>query len=146
VTCIVEEVKDAFGLKKQYFLLHPNKVIFVNEVGNNTRQPNDRNIGGEKFICTAGGRPQQQANMKDAHFTILGFTSETGQPLLCSIIFACKELEPMMIQGLDPFTTWERNDCNVDKNTGPRKRRPQGPQYHFNDITVPCFCACSESG
>jgi hypothetical protein len=143
---IVEEEKDAFGLKSHYFLLHPSKDIFVDEVGNNTSQANDGNVGGEKFICTAGGQPQQQANMKDAHFTVLGSTSATGQPFLCSIIFACKELEPMMIQGLDPFATWERNDCDVDKNTGPGKRHPQGPQCHFNGITVPCFCACSESG
>jgi hypothetical protein len=142
---IIEEEKDAFSLKSHFFLLHPNKVIFVNEVGNNTSQANHGSIGGEKFICTAGGWPQQQKNMKDAHFTILGFTSATGQPHLCSIIFACKELEPM-IQSLDPFATWEGKDCDVDKNTGPGKRHPQGLQCHFNGITVPCCYACSESG
>jgi len=143
---IVDDETDAFGLKSRYFLLHPSKVIFVDEVGNNTSQSNDGNVGGEKFICSAGGRPQQRANMKDAHFTVLGFTSATGQPLMCSIIFACKELEPIMVQGLDPFTPWEGNDNDLERNTGPGKRHPQGPQVQYNGVTVPCFCACSESG
>ena len=29
---IVEQEKDAFGLKSQYFLLHPNKVIFLEAI------------------------------------------------------------------------------------------------------------------
>ncbi len=91
---IVEDEKDAFGLKSQYFLLHANRVIFVDEVGNNTSQANDGNIGGEKFLCFASGRPQQRANMKDAHFTVLGFTAATGEPIICCIIFACKDWSP----------------------------------------------------
>jgi len=53
--------------------------------------------------------------MKDAHFTILGFTAATGEPVMCCIIFACKELEPMMVQGLDPFATWEGDELDIEK-------------------------------
>jgi len=133
-------------LKSEYFLLHPEKLLFVDEVGNNTSQANDGNVGGEKFLCFAGGRPQQRANMKDAHFTVLGFTAATGEPVMCCIIFACKELEPMMVQGLDPFATWEGDELDIEKKSGPGKRHPHGPQCIYNGITVPCFCACSESG
>jgi hypothetical protein len=89
----------------QYFLLHPNKVIFVDEVGSHTTQANDKNTGGKKFVCSTNGWPQQRANMKDAHFTVLGFAAISGEPIMCCIIFASKELEPVMIQGLDPFAS-----------------------------------------
>jgi hypothetical protein len=48
---------------------------------------------------------QQRANMIEAHFTIMGFTAATGEPVMCAIKFTRKELEPMMVQGLDPFVT-----------------------------------------
>jgi hypothetical protein len=67
-------------------------------------------IGGEKLVCSAGGQPQQKANMKDAHFTVLGFNAASGEPIMCCIMFACKELEPMMVQGLNPFASWEGNE------------------------------------
>jgi hypothetical protein len=126
--------------------MHPNKLLFIDEVGNNTSQANDGNIGGEKFSCSAIGRPQQRANTKDAHFTVLGFTSGAGEAVMCSIIFAAKELDPLMIQGLDPFADWEGEEHDMENITGPGKRHSQGPECLFNGVRVPCFCTCSESG
>jgi hypothetical protein len=65
------------------------------------------------FVCSANGRPQQKANIKNAHITILDFTATSGKPIVCCIIFACKELAPMMIQGLDPFASWEGHENDV---------------------------------
>jgi hypothetical protein len=92
---IVEEENEAFGLKSSYFLDRPEKLIFVDEVGSNTSQANDGNIGGEKLLCISGGRPQERANTKGAHFTVLGFTTASGELIMCSIIFAAKELDPL---------------------------------------------------
>ena len=39
--------------------------------------------------------------MKDAHFTVLGFTAAEGTPVMCAIIFAAKELELSWVQGLN---------------------------------------------
>ena len=41
--------------------------------------------------------PNQQALIhsafNDCHFTVLGFTAATGQPVCCAVIIACKELQ-----------------------------------------------------
>ncbi len=143
---IVEEEGDAFGLQSKYILLRPDKLLFVDEVGSNTSQAKDGNIGGEKFLCSSGGRPQQRANTKDAHFTVLGFTTASGNAVMCCIIFAAKELDPLWVQGLDPFAEWEGGELEVRKNTGKGKRHPQGPVCTFKGKMVPCFCGCSETG
>ena len=44
--------------------------------------------------------------MKDAHFTVLGFTAAEGTPVMCAIIFAAKELEVSWAQGLNLFVEW----------------------------------------
>jgi hypothetical protein len=99
---IIEEEDEAFGLKSSYYLVHPDdKLLFVDEVGSNASQANDGKIRGEKLLCISGGRPQERA--KDAHFTMLGYTTASGEAVMCSIIFAAKELDPLWIQGLDPF-------------------------------------------
>ena len=64
--------------------------------------------------------------MKDAHFTVLGFTAAEGTPVMCAIIFAAKELELSWVQGLNPFVEWHGNDDNFNLNTGKGKRFPQG--------------------
>ncbi len=56
------------------------------------------------------GSSQQRANTKDAHFTVLGFTTASADAVLCCIIFAMKELDLLWVQGLDPFTEWEGGD------------------------------------
>ncbi len=80
------------------------------------------------------------------NFTVLGFTSGASEAVMCSIIFAAKELDPLMIQGLDPFADWEGEEHDLENNTGKGKRHPQGPECFFNGKKVPCFCTCSESG
>jgi len=143
---IVEDEENCFGLKSKYYLLRPDKLLFVDEVGSNTSQAKDGNIGGEKFLCLSGGRPQQRSNTKDAHFTVLGFTTASGEAVMCAIIFAAKEMDPLWVQGLDPFTEWEGEEFDIERNTGRGKRHPEGPECKFKGISVPCFCGYSESG
>jgi len=60
------------------------------EVGSNTSQKNDGNIGGEKFLIGPDSQVQIGSSFKDCHFTVLGFTVTNGQLILCMIILACK--------------------------------------------------------
>jgi hypothetical protein len=48
---IVDAEEEVFGLKSDYILLYPEKLLFADEVGNNTSQANDGNVGDEKFLC-----------------------------------------------------------------------------------------------
>ena len=85
--------------------------------------------------------------MKDAHFTVLGFTAaEQGTPVMCAITFAAKELELSWVQGLNPFVEWHGNEDDFNLNTGKGKRYPQGPVCVSNGKHVPTFCCCSELG
>ena len=47
---IVELEEESFSLKTHYMQLHPNKLVFVDEVGSNTSQTKDGHCGGEKFL------------------------------------------------------------------------------------------------
>ena len=53
----VAKEEDAYGKKTQHSLVHPDKVLFVDEVGCNTSQKYDGNIGGKKFLIN----PNSQA-------------------------------------------------------------------------------------
>jgi hypothetical protein len=143
---MVETEEEAFGLKSYYLMTRPDKLIFVDEVGSNTSQAKDGNVGGEKFLCKKGSRPQQRSSTQDAHFTVLGFTAATGEAVLCAIIFAAKELEEQWVLGLDPQALWIGDKDNLEGNTGEGKRYPQGPVCNINGKEVPTFCCCSESG
>ena len=58
---MVLEEKDAWGLQTKYNLIHPDRLLFVDEVGSNTSQSEDGNVAGELFLCGKGERPQQRS-------------------------------------------------------------------------------------
>jgi len=141
---VVDSEEKAFGLKSKYELIHPDMLIFVDELGCNTNQKQDGD--NEKYLCPKSGRPQQRAATKDSHFTVLGFTAADGNPLMCAIIFAAKSLREEWVMGFDPFTEWIGDENNTDENCGEGKMYPFGPACTFKGKTIPCFCCCSENG
>ena len=56
----------------------------------------NRRIGGEKKIGAKGERAQQTVASNIAHFTVLGFTTGTGDPVMCAIIFKGSEVTTQM--------------------------------------------------
>jgi hypothetical protein len=78
---------DSFGRKVTYKLTHPSYIVFVDEVGSNTSMEGDGHVGGELFIVGKGETAKQSASKADSHFTVLGFTAATGEPIMCAIIF-----------------------------------------------------------
>jgi hypothetical protein len=127
---MVHETKDTFGLPTRYIMKQPDKLIFVDEVGSNTNTSKDGNIGGEKFLCKVNSRPQIKVTTKDSHFTVLGFTTALGVPVMCSIIFAAKELDETWVLGFDDSAEWSGKDDGMDANTGGiGKRYPMGPEH-----------------
>jgi len=143
---VVETEDEAFGCKTRYELIHPDHFIFVDEVGNNTSQAKDGQVGGQTYLCSKDGRPQQRAATKDAHFTVLGFTAADGKPLLCAIIFAAKTMKHEWVTGFDPLAEWIGDEQDVEANSGDEKTYPYGPVCTFRGKEVPCFCCNSESG
>ena len=128
---IVELEEEAFGLKTEYLLHHPSKLIFIDEVGSNTSQTKDGNYRGKKFIVPNDIWLQIKAATKDSHLTVLGFTAATGEPIMCAFIFAAKELDPAWVLHMDPFFTWVSKTDNIEENTGKGKVYPMGPDCNF---------------
>ncbi len=54
---VVSCEKDAFALQSAYELIHPEWLVFVDDVGSNTSQTKDGAIGGETYLCGKMGRP-----------------------------------------------------------------------------------------
>ena len=110
---IVEHSEDAFGLPSEYALQHPAKLLFVDEVGSNTSTTKDGNISGEKYICEAMARPQVKAATKDSHFTVLGFTAAIGEPVMCAITFAAKQMCESWVLGFNASALWIGEEADV---------------------------------
>jgi hypothetical protein len=87
---IVEKEEKAFRCKLQFELIHPEWVLFVDECRSNILQTKDGKVGGQTYLCSRAGQPQQRSATKDAHFMVMGFTATSGEPVTCSIIFAAK--------------------------------------------------------
>ena len=89
--CLSEE--EAFGEKVDTVVTHPDFLLFVDEVSNNTNQKNDGPKGGEKVLCERSLTPRQKCSTTDAHYTVLGFTAGTGEPVMCVIIFEGEDIK-----------------------------------------------------
>ncbi len=74
--------QDACGMKSCFELIHPEWLVFVDEVESNTSHAKDGAVGRQTYLCT-----------KDCHFTVLGFTAASGDPFMCAIIFASKTMK-----------------------------------------------------
>ena len=51
---VVLEEKDALGLQTKYNLIRPDRLLFVDEVGSNTSQTKDGNVGGRVISLWKG--------------------------------------------------------------------------------------------
>jgi hypothetical protein len=129
---LITEKENAFGQQATHLLIHPENVIFVDEVGCNTSQKGDGARGGEKKIVVRGTVAKETATTNNKHLTNLGFTAATGVPVLRTIIISGKTMS--LITGLDVFTEKEGDETDPDfimKNTGPGKIYPNGPTCHY---------------
>ena len=83
----------------------------------------------------------------DTHFTVLGFTSFSGKPVIAVIIM--KKKTPMThaeMFGVNHCIRWTGKEDDVHSNTGPGLRYPGGPYCFFNNTAVPAYVTQSESG
>jgi len=143
---IMEKEDEAFGCKSQYELIHPEWVLFVEECGSNTSQAKDGQVGGQTYLSSRTGRPQQRAATKDAHFTVMGFTAASGDPVMCAIIFAAKVFKDEWRTGVEPFAEWIAEPNNLVDNCGDGKMYPFGLGCFVKGKHIPCFCCHSKSG
>jgi hypothetical protein len=100
----VQTEEEAYGRNTKYLLKHPEKLIIVDDVDENISQKGDGNAGGQKFVVSTDMRAQVLNAFKDNHFTVLGFTSAYGCPVMCAIIIATSKLRVTYVMGVNPFS------------------------------------------
>ena len=99
-------VSEMVGLPTKYKMLRPECCLFVDETGSTTNQKEDGHVGGQLFILPT--KPIEGACVgapSDIRFTVLCFTSGTGEPGRCAVILKSSlPVEKLPIQwtfGLD---------------------------------------------
>ena len=66
--------------------------MFRDEVGTDIGMKDDGNVGCQKFSFKKRSKANMKASHKDRRFTLIGLTGASGDPLMCIIIYAAKEL------------------------------------------------------
>ena len=92
--------------------------------GGGISQKVNGNKGVQLYFFPNGSVPQQKANRRGKHFTLLGFTTLGGDSLMCVVILAKKCGNKMWEMGVDLFAEKEEDGSDTDytnKNKGPGK-------------------------
>ncbi len=145
---VTDKKEESYGRETTFLLTHPEYIFFVDEVGCNTSQKSDGNVGGQKFVVQSNKRALIRASHQDCHFTILGFTNGLGEPVCCVIILAAPEVRAKDIMGLQPWASII-GDPSIDfeeNSHGPEKFYPYGPTCTVFGRSIPTLVRCSESG
>ena len=140
---------DFFDCKVTRMITRPDMCLVVDEVGGNTNQKGDGNVGGELQLCESEKTPQQQINIKYKHYILLGLTVLTGKPVMCVVIFSSTKEHVIVETGLDLSTPIFGSPADADffeKNSGKGKRFPGGPTCEFKGNTIPCLYQWSKKG
>jgi hypothetical protein len=155
---IVTDEADMYGRPTKYRLNHPEKLIFVDEVGDNTSQANDGNKTGTKYVTGNEWRAKQQNSFTDCHYTTLGFTAPTGDQIMCAVFIAAEKLKdheklgfnccsPDWRKGVENWGEDQIGGILTEENMrGLDNIFPCGPTCELNRETVPCFVGWSPKG
>ena len=138
--------EEALGMKIMHQVKHPQYMIFLDEVGNNTNMKYYGKVWGEQLLKEKRQKAKITAATSDAHFTVLGFTAETEEPVMCTIIFPGHELTPEQHLGVDIQFPISDGAFLMRANSGSGKRFPGGPKYCFQGKEIPAFICCSPKG
>ena len=140
---------NEFGVKVSHTITYPDMCLVVDEVGSNLSQKGDGHIGGQMYMCERGAIPQVKVQHKEKHFTLLGFTSLSGRPVLCLVIIQGVVEQLNVETGIDisaePHGTPDDTDF-FDNNFGPGKLYPGGPTCNFKGKEIPCMVRWSPKG
>jgi hypothetical protein len=148
---VVEET-ERFGLLQHMTITKPSFIVFADESGFSTSQKKDGHVGGQKLVVESGTVPQIMASTTDHKFTLLPFTSASGEAVCCAIIFQSKQdgVPATWTTGIDhsvqPMLSADENEIELEGNFGEGKYYPGGPKCKFNGKVVDCLTFSSESG
>ena len=146
------EESDRFGMKQDIQINHPDYILFTDESRCRTNQKQDGNVGNRKYIVEKGTTPQIICSTTDHWFTILPFTSGSGEAVCCALIFQHKGEEvPMIWKSVIDITVEnpvcnEKEELDLELNVCESQYYPGGPKCIFRGKEVDCLTFASESG
>ena len=132
---ITENEEESYGRKTKFLLTQPKYCLYVDEVGCNTSQKSDGNVGGQKFVVGANQRALIRVSHQDCHFTVLGFTNALGEAVCCVIILAGSEVRAKDVMGLQLWVLKQMGNVTTileEDLHGPDEYYPYGPTCHTN--------------
>ena len=115
----------------------------------------DNANGGERYLCGVHDQPFQSAATKASHFTCMGVTSLTGEPVMCVVIITGKTRDLAVETGVNWNLLGEMDDTYIDttedyaffnEHFGKDNLLPGGPTCTFKGKEVPAFVTFTESG
>jgi len=86
------------------------------------------------------------SSIKEACWTLLGFTNAKGKPVLCTIIFASETIIAKETLGFDIFAEVKGDLSDIKSNYGPGKVYPGAPKCSISGKEVPAFISCTSKG
>jgi hypothetical protein len=153
----VETVADSdeqCGLPVEYRLLHPERLLHMDETGCNTNQKSDGRVGGKTYIGKrGGGKVQIISATTDKRFTLLPIMNSIGHAVCCVIIFQGESTDKIpnnWVTGIDIQATDKVNAAADDDflafNSGAGKMFPGGPTCFVDGKCIPTYPTISVSG
>ena len=106
--------EQAFGFQVTHDITNPDYCLVVDEVVGNINQKGDGNVGGQLQLYKVGTTPQQNISTKDKHYTVLGLTALSGEPVMCIVIFTGIRKNALWVTGLDLEAEVEGSASNDD--------------------------------
>jgi hypothetical protein len=141
------------GMKVSTQLHHPDMCIVMDEVGCNINMTKDGHVNGTKFVVDKNDEAKQKASKKGRHFTCLGLTSLSGDPVMCVVIIDGKTDDLLVRTGVDmdcgKYYEKEGEEDDDDifvKNMGKGLQYPCGPTCSYRGKTIPCMVAFNPGG
>lgn len=144
------EKEKAFGLKVNHKLVHPDYFIHVDEFGDNIDMTGDKSKGGERFVVGKNAPARTEASTSNCHYTVLGFTASTGDPVMCAIIVTGKDLgvddgvQLNISTGIDVLADEPIDINNIENSFKEGGALSGGPTCVFRGKTVPCYVTTSK--
>ena len=146
---IVDE-KDSTGYKSSAILTYPEYCFAFDETGNNTSMEKDGNIGNTKVMGPTYAKTRACSSLKDKHFTVLGVTAFTGEPVLCVVIIE-GETRNLLVETGVVLDAQEESDDVVDMDLLStiqmnNEKFPGGPTCEYKGKKLPCMVRWTKSG
>jgi hypothetical protein len=144
---VVDTGEQAAGKKCTIELTYPEWLLFGDEVETDTAQDGDGHIGGQTYLSYGGRKIELTSSKASGRFTLMGLTAASGDPVMCIVIMAGKELGIAEALGYDhqaetPYDTTK----DLGENCGKGKALPGLPTCNFRGKEIPALLVATPKG